>query len=193
MSVNNAYRLCIAVLKQDASGSTYSAIKKDKDRLLKWELTSIIPKEYDFTNFDIGDVQIETVEKPTITDMSKSKDFESGAITPEPITLANMTPADAGSLVATLNSDTTSADPFRVLFLAGIYKEDGTGTREYDVFKAGVCLLTGDGGRSGEAKQTFTGQLSLQACDILINGVTDCNATLSWNTSTGVITATFGT
>lgn len=193
MSVNNAYRLCIAILKQDASGSVYSKIKDSKDKLLKWGLTSVIPTEYDFTNMQIGDATIETIEKNVISELSKAKKYESGAITPPTFTFANMTPADADSIVATLNNDTTSADPFRVLLLCGIYKEDGTGTREYDVFKAAVCILTSDGGRQGEAKQTFTGTLALQSCDLPLNGVTACDATLSWNTSTNAITATFGT
>lgn len=193
MSVKNAYRLCIALLKQSSTGSSYTKIENVKDSLLKWGLTSIIPSGYDFTDFNIGDVEIETVEKGTITDLSKAKDYESGAITPQTLDFANMTPVDADSVVAILNADKTSADPFRVLFLAGIYKEDGSGTREYDVFKAGVCLLSRDGGRQAQAKQPFTGTLSLQACDILINGIDECDATLSWNTSTNVITATFGT
>lgn len=73
MSVNNAYRLCIAILKQDASGTTYSKIKDSKDKLLKWGLTSVIPTEYDFTNMQIGDATIEPSKRTLFLNLAKRR------------------------------------------------------------------------------------------------------------------------
>lgn len=192
MAVNNAYKLCLALLKQDStSGSVFTKLKDSKDKLLKWNTTSIIPVQYDFTNFQVGDATVETVEKNVITELSKAKKFESGAITPPTYTFANMAPVDASNVIGTLNSLTAVDDPFRVLLLAGVYKQDSTGTRTYDVFMASVCILTSDGGRSGEAKQPFTGSLALQGCDLPLIGVTDIATTLSLDTSTLAVTASF--
>lgn len=190
MAVNNAYRLCLALLKQDESGTAYPKLLDPEYANMKWNLTSIIPTGYDFTNFNQGDTQIETVEKNTITVLSKARKYESGTITPPTFTFASMTPADCASVTAILDELTGVDDPFKVLLLAGVYKDASAGVRTYDVFSACVAILTGDGGRNAEAKATFTGSLSLQACHIPLIGKTKCDATLSWTESSGVITAT---
>lgn len=191
MAVNDAYRLCLALLKQDSSGSVYSKLTDSEHSSLKWNLTSVIPAEYEFTNFQIGDVSIETIEKNTIAALTKAKKFESGAITPPTMTFASMTPADCASVVSTLDALTGVDDPFKVLFLAGRFSSESGSVRSYSVFNACVGILTSDGGRSAEAKGIFTGSLGIQACHIPIIGATECGATLSWNTSTGVVTASF--
>ncbi|MBR4753137.1 MAG: hypothetical protein IK077_15395 [Thermoguttaceae bacterium] len=192
MSVNNAYKLCIALLKQDASGSVYPALTDPEYASVKWNLTSIIPVGYDFTNYNQGNTQIETVEKNTITVLSKARKYESGTITPPQLNFNSMTPADVDSVISVLDALTTIDDPFKVLFLAGNYKETNTGVRTYDVFNACAGIVIQDGERTAEAKAPFTGTLSIQACHLPLIGKTKCgNATLSWTESTGVIAATF--
>ena len=191
MAVNNAYRLCLALLKQDSSGTVYSKLTDPDFSALKWNLQSVIPAEYDFLNFQENDTQIEAVEKNTITVLTKAKKFESGVITPPTFNFNKMAPADSKSVVSTLDALTGVDDPFMVLLLAGVFNSETSGVRTYDVFKACVAILTQDGGVSGEAKGTFTGALGLQACHIPIVGKTDCGATLEWTTSTGAITASF--
>lgn len=190
-SVTNAYRMCLALLKQDSTGSVYPKLTDPEYANMKWNLTSVIPVDYDFTNYQQGDTQIETVEKNTITVLTKAKKFESGVITPPTLSFNSMTPADCASVTATLDAITNVDDPFKVLFLAGVFNSESTGVRTYDVFNACVAILTGDGGRSGEAKATFTGTLSLQACHLPIIGKTECGAQLTWTTSSGVVAASF--
>lgn len=192
MAVNNAYRLCLALLKQDSTGTAFSRLSDPAYSALTWNLTSIIPSGYDFTNFQQGDVQVETVEKNTITALTKARKYESGTITPPTMTFASMTPTDCASVVSILDDLTDVDDPFKVLFLAGRYVSESGNVRSYDVFNACVGILTSDGGRTAEAKGIFTGSLGLQACHIPIIGATECSATLGWNTSTNVVTASFG-
>lgn len=192
--VTNAYRLCLALLKQVSTGGTvYPKLTDPEYASLTWHLESVIPVGYDFTNFQEGDTQIETVEKNTITALTKAKKFESGVITPPTFNFNEMAPADCESVVSTLDALTDVADPFKVLLLAGVYNTVANGVRTYDVFKSCVAILTQDGGRSGEAKGIFTGALGLQACHIPIVGKTACGATLKWTTSTGKIAAVFTT
>ena len=192
MAVTNAFRLCIAILKQDnTAGTAYSKLVDPKYSALKWHLTSIIPKGYDFTSFQAGATQVEAVPKDTITSLSKATEFESGKLTPPVHTLGTMAPADTATLHATLDAITGVDDPFKVLFLAGAYNSATDGVRTYEVFHAGVGILTSDGARTGQAKQPFTGDLSLQMCHIPLIGVTACGATMTWTESTGVITTSF--
>lgn len=189
--IKNAYKLCLGIFPQSATGSNFAALPEE-EALTKWALQSIIPNDYEFTNFQVGDTTIETVEKNTITALTKAKKFDSGAITPPTFTFANMTPADAGSVVSTLDKLQDVADPFKILFCAGSFQSETNGTRSYQVFTAAAGILTTDGGRTGEAKQLFTGSLALQSCHIPIVGASTCNATLTWNTSTGAISLVIG-
>lgn len=191
MAVNNAYRLCLALLKQDSSGSVYSRLTDPEYANIKWSLTSIIPTGYDFTNYQQNDTQIETVEKNTITVLSKARKYESGTITPPTLTFSSMTPADCVSITSILDALDGVDDPFKVLFLAGVYNSISAGVRTYDVFNACVGIVTSDGGRTAEAKAPFTGSLSIQACHIPLIGTDTCLATLSWTESTGVVAASF--
>lgn len=191
MAVTNAYRLCLALLKQDSSGTAYSKLPDPKYASLTWNLSSIIPTTYDFTNFQSGDIQIETAEKNTITTLAKTKDYDSGAITPPTFTFASMVPADSSSIVSILSSLTGVDDPFKVLLLAGVYTGTTSGVRKYNIFNACVAILTSDGGRTAEAKGVFTGSLGLQACHLPLLGTAACGATLSWTESSGDIQADF--
>lgn len=182
MAVNNAYRLCLGVFKQSKQGTEFANLPKEYAGL-KWDLeSSIIPGGYEFTNFQVGDTTIETIEKNTITSLSKNKEFESGSVTPPTFTFANMAGADEANVIATLDKLTDVDDPFKVLFVAGAFKESNQdGVRKYDAFNVAVAIVTSDGGRSGEAKAKFTGSLALQACHIPIIGKGYCNAELEWN------------
>lgn len=205
MSVNNAYQLMLGVFRQRAtggSGNTAGAvwsILPDPYSKLKWDKSeSIIPVGYDFTNYQIGDATVETVEKNTITALTKARMYDSGAMTPPTLTFATMLPADVSTLLATLDAITASEadDQYKVLITAGVFKEDnatGSGaatTRTYDVFNAVVGVLTTDGGRQGEAKAPLTGTLAFQACHLPIVGKTACNATLTYTISTGEVSLT---
>ena len=185
--ITNAYQLQIGIFKQDGSGTAYAKLPEEFASI-KWDLSaSIVPVKYDFTNFQVGDTTIETVEKNTITALTKDKKFDSGALTPPTLNFATLLPADAAYLVKTLNDLTGIEDAFKVLFTAGIYKTSATTTRTYDVFMAAVGIVTTDGGRSGEAKQTFNGSLGLQCCHLPIIGTTACDATLTQTIASGAI------
>lgn len=181
-----AYRMCLGMFKQDSTGSVLSALPEPY-KTFKWNLTSIIPKNYDYTNFQVGDTTIETIEKNTITQLTKARQYSSGAVTPPTLTLATLLPADEATIVAGLDALDVD-DPYKVLVCAGVFKSEAGGTRTYDVFHAAAGILTTDGGRSGEAKQTFSGSLGIQECHLPIIGETNCAATMTWNTSTGVVT-----
>lgn len=186
-NITNAYQLQIGIFKQSGTGTVYAKLPEEYANV-KWDLTaSIIPTTYDFTNFQVGDTTIETVEKNTITALTKDKKFDSGALTPPTINFATILPADAAYLVKTLNELTSVDDPFKVLFVAGIYKTTDTTTRTYDAFMAATGIVTTDGGRSGEAKQTFSGTLGLQCCHLPIIGTTNCDAMLTQTLATGAI------
>ena len=193
MSVTNAYQLALGVFKQSSSGSVYGKLP-DEFAKLKWDYSSsIIPVGYDFTNYQIGDATIETVERNTITMLTKARKYDSGALTPPTLTFATMLPADVSTLIATLDALTAqdADDAYKVLITAGAYVSSSTGsgvtTRTYNVFNACVGILTTDGGRQGEAKAPFSGSLAFQACHMPIIGATACAATLSWNETTGAI------
>ena len=195
MSVTNAYRLCVGVFKQDSTGSVWTKLTDPDFSGLKWNAESIIPSGYDFTNLQIGDTTIETVEKNTITAMSKARRYDSGALTPPTYTLATVLAADVTTIIEELEQ-LSADDPYKVLFAAGVYASSTTAsdvtTRVYNVFTACGAILTTDGSRSGEAKANFTGSLALQACHIPLIGSACGGATLSWNTSTNKITFAAG-
>lgn len=187
MAVELAFKLWLGIFKQDSSGTVLSSLP-DPFKAFKWNLTSIIPSEYDYTNFNIGDTTIETLEKNTITQLSKSRQYDSGSITPPTVSLSTLLPADAKTIVATLNALTTVDDPFKVLVCAGVFKSQTGDVRTYDVFHAATGILTTDGGRNGEAKGTFSGSLGLQECHLPILGATDCAATMTFDTSSKITT-----
>lgn len=186
MSVELAYKLCLGLFKQDPSGSVLGCLPEEF-KSIKWNLASIIPTDYDFTNFQVGDTTVETTEKNTITQLTKAKKYDSGTVTPPTFSFATLLPADAESIIDQLDALTDVDDPYKVLLCAGVYKSDSNGTRTYDVFKSCAAILTTDGGRSGEAKGTFSGTLGLQACHLPIFGTVKCAATMTWNTSTGAV------
>lgn len=191
MSVNNAYRLCLAVFKQSATGNVYGKLPAGEYAGLKWDMTSsIIPAGYEFTNFQLGDTTVETIEKNTITALSKNKEFESGAVTPPTLSFAGMTCADEANIISQLDKLTNVDDPFKVLFTAGVFTSEASGKRNYNIFNACVAIVTSDGGRTGEAKAKFTGSLAMQACHLPLIGATDCAAALEWTVSTGVVAMT---
>lgn len=183
--VESAYKMCVGMFKQDSTGSVYGKIPSPY-AAFKWNLTSIIPVNYDYTNFQVGDTTIETVEKSTITQLTKTKEHDSGAVDPPTFGFATLLPADEATIVSVLNA-LDVADPFKVLLCVGAYKSESSGTITYDVFNACCAILTADGGKSGEAKKTFGGNLGLKACHLPIIGATECAATMT-RTSAGVVT-----
>lgn len=190
MSVNNAYQLALGVFKQSSSGSVWNKLPAPFDKY-KWDKSaSIIPTTYDFTNYQIGDATVETVEKNTITMLSKARMYDSGAMTPPTLTFATMLPADAAMLIDALDALTAADadDQYKVLIVAGAFASETSGTRTYNVFNSVVGVLTTDGGRQGEAKAPFTGTLAFQACHLpLIGATANGSATLTWDLSDGSI------
>ncbi len=193
MGVNNAYRLCLGLFKQSSTGTVFPSLPGEYGTIA-WDLTaSIIPKGYKFTNFQEGDTTVETIEKNLITSLSKNKEYDSGAVTPPTFTFANMADADESNIIATLDELTGIDDPFKCLLVAGAYTSEASGKRNYSVFKAAVGIVTSDGGRTGEAKNKFTGSLALQSCHIPLVGAAKCNAKLEWTLASDVITLTTNT
>lgn len=186
MTVKLAYKMCVGIFKQDSTGSVLGSLP-DPFKSTKWNLTSIIPTAYDYTNFQVGDTTVETIETNTITQLTKARQYDSGAVTPPTLNLATLLPADAATIIATLDALDVD-DPYKILVCAGHYKSVSDSVRTYDVFHAAAGILTTDGGRSGEAKQNFAGSLGIQECHLPILGVANCAATMTWNTSTGVVT-----
>ena len=187
----NAYKLCLGLLAQDSAGKAYEKLPEEY-ATLTWGVSSIIPAGYEFTNFQVGDTTVETVEKNTITALTKAKKYDSGAITPPTYTFANMSGADVASIVSILDKLEGVEDPFKVLFVAGVYKSAAGDMRTYEVFTASAAIVTTDGGRTAEAKAIFTGSLGLQSCHIPLVGVSECAATLTWNTKTNAVNFSTG-
>lgn len=187
---NFAYQLAVGIFPQVASGGTKIPALPGAFADFEWDFDpSIIPTSYDFTNIQFGDATVETVENPTITQLSKAKSFDSGQVTPPTIQLATILPAEASNIIATLDAlGNTVSDAYKVLFAAGVYKSTTTGVRTYDVIQLCAALLTADGSRGGNALQRFTGNLSLQACHLPLMGATACASKLTWTESTGAIT-----
>ena len=183
--MDQAYRLCVGMFKQDSTGSVYGKLPAPHSAL-KWNLTSIIPTGYDFTNFTMGATTVETTERNTITQLTKERQYNSGAITPPTWTLNKLTTFDAGDIISTLK-DVEADDAMMVLLCAGYFLSEASGTRTYTVSKAAVGILTTDGELNAEAKQNFTGMLGVQCCHIPLLKPTDCDATMTWNVSTGAI------
>jgi len=189
MAQNFAYQLCIGLFSLKASSGTKIAELPDEFANYEWDTSSsIIPVTYDFTNMNIGGLSIETIENATITDLSKAKKYVSGSVTPAVDSFATIQPADAATIVSTLNSLGQSVpDPFLVLLALGKYTGTNTGVRSYDIFRLCAAILTQDGERTGEAHQRITGNLQLQECHIPIVGTTACASKLSWTEATGAI------
>ena len=186
---NFAYQLAVGIFPQVASGGSKIAALPGVYADYEWDFSpSIIPVTYDFTNIQLGDTTVETIENPTITQLSKAKTFDSGQVTPPTIQLATILPGDADTIVATLDAlGNTVNDPFKVLFAAGEYKSTSSGVRTYDVIYMAAALLTADGSRGGNALERFTGNLALQACHIPVIGAAKCKATLTWTEATNAI------
>lgn len=186
---NFAYQLAVGIFPQVASTGTKVSYLPAPFNVFEWDLSpSIIPVTYDFTNIQFGDATVETVENPTITQLSKAKSFDSGQVTPPTIQLATILPAEAATIVKTLDAlGNTVNDPYKVLFAAGVYASTTSGVRTYNVIQMCAALLTADGSRGGNALQRFTGNLALQACHLPLIGTTECKATMSWTESTGAI------
>ena len=186
---NFAYQLAVGIFPQVATGGTKVPSLPDQYADFEWDFSpSIIPASYDFTNINTSGTTVETVENPTITQLSKAKSFDSGQLTPPTIQMATLLPAEASTIIAALNAlGQTVPDPFKVLFAAGVYKSTASGVRTYDVIQLCAALVTDDGGRSGNALQRFTGALNLQACHIPLFGATACNSKLTWTESTNEI------
>ena len=187
--IRNNYQLALGIFAQASNGTTYAKLP-DEFAALKFALSSsIMPKEYDCTNLQMGDITIETIEKNSIFALTKARKYDSGAMTPPTLTFNTMTPADVANLVSSLDALTASDadDQYKVLVAVGIYAGTNTGVRTYNVFNAFAGILTTDGGRTAEAKAPFTGTLGFQACHLPILGTSNCAATLTWTESTGVI------
>lgn len=184
-----AYQLCVGCFAQKATGGTKIAGLPDEFANLEWDLSgSIIPTTYDFTNIQIGDTTVETIENATITALSKARRYDSGAVTPPTIQLATLNAIDSAAIYSTLDALGQSVpDAYKVLFAAGLYKSTTTGVRTYDAIWLAAALLTADGSRTGNALQRITGNLGFQACHLPLIGKTACNATMTWTEATGAI------
>lgn len=185
-----AYQMCIGVFKQDTSGSAYNKLSDADYKLTKWNVTSILPVSYKFTNFNYSGRTVETTSTPYITDLSKTAKFMSGVVTPGTVSLNLERPLDVADILATLDAVTGSGieDRFRVLFAVGFFASEATSTRTYSIIMASCAVATGDGGANAEAAQTLTSTLNLQLTGAPTMGSTANNATMTWNTTTGVVT-----
>lgn len=187
--LNFAYQICVGLFPLKASSGTKVAELPDKFANYEWDLSdSIIPVTYDFTNINIGGTQIESIEKATITDLSKAKSYDSGSVTPPTVNFATISPIDSETIVDTLNAlGQTVSDPFKCLLCVGKYTGTSSGVRSYDIFHEACCLLLQDGERNGEAHQKFTGGLQFQECHLPIIGETKTAAKLTLTEATNAI------
>lgn len=185
-----AYQMCLGVFKQDASGTAYNKLTDVDYKQQKFNLVSILPVEYKFTNFNYSGRTVETTSTPFITDLTKTAKFLSGVVTPGTVALNLQRPLDVADILNTLDavSGTGIVDRFNVLFAAGFYKSETGATRTYDVIFASAAVATGDGGANAEAAQSLTSTLNLQLTGAPTVGKAACAATMTWNTSTGVVT-----
>lgn len=189
MAHNFAYQMCVGLFALKASSGTKVTELPDEFKDYEWDISSsIIPATYDFTNIQIGNAQIETLENPTITALSKAKRFDSGAVTPPTVSFATILSADADTIVETLNAlGQTVPDCFKCLLCVGKYASTSSGVRSYDIIHEAACLLTQDGSRGGEALQRIAGDLQFQECHLPVIGSTNSKAKLTWTESTGAI------
>lgn len=187
MGVSQAYKMCVGLFKQDSStGTAYTNLVDTDYAAIKWATTSVIPTTYEFTNIQRAGTTVETTEKALITDVTKFVKYASGKVTPGTVTFATMTQADVASILSTLRT-LDADDPYLCLLLVGILKTDAA-TRVYDVFYAAAGIITNDGETTAEAKENFTGSLEFQPSGFPTDGITANGATMSWVTSTNVIT-----
>lgn len=185
-----AYQMCIGVFKQDVSGSVYNTLTDAGYKTDKFNVTSILPSTYHFTNFSYSGRTVETSSTPFITDLDKTAKFLSGVVTPGTVALNMQRPLDVADILATLNAVTGTGieDKFRSLLCVGYFNSESDNVRTYDIVLASCAVVTGDGGATGEAATSFTSTLNLQLTGAPVVGKTANNATLTWNTSTGVVT-----
>lgn len=185
-----AYQMCLGVFKQDTSGTAYNKLTDVDYKQQKFNLTSILPTEYKFTNFSYSGRTVETTSTPFITDLTKTAKFLSGVVTPGTVALNLQRPLDVADILNTLDAITGTGivDRFNVLFAAGFYKSEADSIRTYDVIFASVAVATGDGGATAEAAQSLTSTLNLQLTGAPVVGKTACAATMTWDTTTGAVT-----
>lgn len=185
-----AYRMCIGVFKQSATGSSYNTLFDADYKADKFDTASILPATYKFTNFQYSGRTVETTSTPYITDLSKTAKFLSGVVTPGTVALNMERPVDVADILKTLNAITGSGidDRFRVLFTVGYFNTEANSERTYDIVLASCAVVTNDGGSTAEAATSFTGTLNLQLTGEPTIGKTENNATMTWNTGTGVVT-----
>ena len=190
---NFAYQLCVGLFPLTPSGGTAIPVLPDEFGAYLWDISSsIIPDTYDFTNIQIGATQIATIENATITQLSKTKRFDSGDVTPPQVQFAQITTAESESIVQTLSDlGQTVSDCFKALLAVGKYTGTSGGVRSYDVFHLATALLLQDGDRTAEALQRFTGGVQFQECHLPLIGKAKTKSTLSWTESTGAIALTY--
>ena len=182
-----AYKMCLGLFTQSAEGTALPTLKDVDDAALKWGTTSILPKEFKFTNYQIGDTTIETTSSAYITDLDKVAKFTSGLVTPGDVTLNVERPANIAGIMATLR-EVVADDPYKVLFLAGWFKEETNGVRTYDVFYASTGIVSTADGINGDAGQKFTSTLGIKLSGAPTETAAVVDATLSWTTATGAVT-----
>ncbi|MBQ9016635.1 hypothetical protein IJ103_00105 [Candidatus Saccharibacteria bacterium] len=182
-----AYKMCLGLFAQSSSGASLTSLKDASDAALKFGASSILPKEFKFTNFQIGDTTIETTSSAYITDLDKVAKFTSGLVTPGDVSLNVERPANIAGIMSTLR-DVVADDPYKVLFLAGWFKEEANGVRTYDVFYASTGIVSTADGISGEAGQKFTSTLGIKLSGAPTETAANVGATLTWTTSTGAVT-----
>jgi len=182
-----AYKMCLGLFSQSSTGTELATLKDANDALIKWGTTSILPKEFKFTNYQIGDTTIETTSSAYITDLDKVAKFTSGLVTPGDVSLNVERPANIAGILATLR-EVVADDPYKVLFLAGWFKEESNGVRTYDVFYASTGIVSTADGISGDAGQKFTSTLGIKLSGAPTETAANVGATLTWTLATGAVT-----
>ena len=186
---NNAYQICVGLFPLKAAGGTKIAELPDEFANYEWDLSaSIIPVTYDFTQINIGNATVETIENATITQLSKTRRSDSGSVDPATIDLTTILPGDSEMILKTLAAlGQTVSDCFKCLLALGKYTGTTSGVRSYDVYRESCVLVLQDGQKTGQALQRFTGSLQMKEQHLPVLNSETNGATMTWTESTGAI------
>ena len=186
---NNAYQICVGLFPLKAAGGTKIAELPDEFANYEWDLSSsIIPVTYDFTQINIGNATVETIENATITQLSKTRRSDSGSVDPATIDLTTILPGDSEMILKTLAAlGQTVSDCFKCLLALGKYTGTTSGVRSYDVYRESCVLVLQDGQKTGQALQRFTGSLQMKEQHLPVLNSETNGATLTLTESTGAI------
>jgi len=186
------YRLGVFIFKQDPSsaGDAEDLLASDgRFSDLTWDLTeSLFPNtDLAITSFSIGGDTVENTETNAVNDLDLTAAWESTQVTHGDITLNFNRKFDYKSIVKQLEAVTGVEDNFVVLVKLGIYSSSGTGTRVYNVFWNGACLVSSAGNLDASPKSIVTSGITLKPMGLVTEGVSQCGQTVTLTTSTGAI------